>query len=150
VQPEVELIDVSPSVLASVTARVPRASLTATIPKLLDPVWAFIRTPPAKQFGSNVLIYHAAGPREVLLEAGVEVSEQFEPTAEISCSRTPSGPAAHVVHMGPYSQLGRAHDALIAYSGAHGLGPGVHWEVYGDWFEDESQLRTDVDRQIPS
>jgi effector-binding domain-containing protein len=50
-----------------------------------------------------------------------------------------------VAHIGSYSRLGAAHDAIVKYCEANGRKmTGVNWEVYGHWTDDESKLRTDV------
>jgi effector-binding domain-containing protein len=143
-----EILDVPATVLASVTQRVPRAELSRRVPELLGRVWAFLKTAPLQKAGHNVCIYRHPASDSIELEAGVQVSTPFEPGGDIACSRTPAGRAAHVVHIGPYHELGKAHDALIAFCEAQGCPAGVHWEVYGDWQEDPSQLRTDVYRTI--
>jgi effector-binding domain-containing protein len=143
-----ELLDVPATLLASVTQRVPRAELSRWAPELLGRVWAFLKTAPLQQAGHNVCIYRKPTSDSIELEAGVQVSTTFEAQGGVACSRTPAGGAAHIVHIGPYHELGKAHDALSAFCAAQGFPVGVHWEVYGDWEEDPSKLRTDVYRTI--
>lgn len=143
-----EIIDTPATILASVTRRVPRAQLARWVPEILGQVWAFLKTASLQKAGHNVCIYRHPGPDSIELEAGVQVSSEFQSQGGVVCSRTPSGRAAHVVHIGPYHELGRAHDALVQFCEALGCPAGVHWEVYGDWNEDPSQLRTDVYRTI--
>jgi effector-binding domain-containing protein len=142
------IVEMPPTILASVTGRVARAELPRRVPEMLGEVWAFLKTAPVKAAGHNVCIYRRPDATGIELEAGVQVSGEFESQPRVVCSRTPSGRAAHVVHLGPYHQLGRAHDALIAYCDAQGFPVGAHWEVYGDWEEDPQKLRTDVYRAI--
>jgi effector-binding domain-containing protein len=73
------------------------------------------------------------------------VTAPFEDTSTVYCSSLPASRAAHAIHYGPYSQLGRAHAALREWCVDRGLSiTGVNWEVYGDWNDDPSLLRTDV------
>jgi effector-binding domain-containing protein len=143
-----EILDVSATILASVTRRVPRAELSRWAPELLGLVWTFLKTAPLQKAGHNVCVYRKPTGDSIEIEAGVQVSSTFEAQGDIACSRTPAGRAAHVVHIGPYRELGKAHDALIAFCEAQGCPAGVHWEVYGDWEEDPSKLRTDVYRTM--
>jgi effector-binding domain-containing protein len=49
------------------------------------------------------------------------------------------------VHVGPYHQLGDASSALHEFCKTHDHPiAGPTWEVYGDWNDDPSKLRTDV------
>jgi effector-binding domain-containing protein len=143
-----EVIEITATILASVTRRVPRSELSRHVPDLLGKVWAFLKTAPLQKAGHNVCIYRHGNSDSIELEAGVQVASEFQSQGTVVCSRTPSGRAAHVVHIGPYHELGKAHDALIQFCEALGCPVGVHWEVYGDWNDDPSQLRTDVYRTI--
>jgi effector-binding domain-containing protein len=143
-----EIVELPATLLASVTRRVAWADLARRVPEVLGEVWAFLKEAPVRPAGHNVCIYHRPSRDAVELEAGVQVSGEFERAGDVVCSRTPAGRAAHVVHLGPYAELGKAHDALVAYCQAHGFPPGVHWEVYGDWEEDPANLRTDVYRAL--
>ena len=52
---------------------------------------------------------------------------------------------ASTVHVGPYSGLGAAHDAVIRWCQDHRrTRAGVWWEVYGDWHEDPAELETEI------
>ena len=93
--------------------------------------------------GQNVVVYFGGAPLRVA--AGVEVPEGFSPTEAVQPVSTPSGEVATVAHWGDYSELRRAYDALERWCSNNGRAPaGVSWELYGDWHEDSSQLRTDV------
>ncbi|MCA9052417.1 MAG: hypothetical protein KDA75_01205, partial [Planctomycetaceae bacterium] len=52
---------------------------------------------------------------------------------------------ARAVHMGLYAELHRAYSKLDAWCSQHALRvQGESWEIYGDWTDDPSALRTDV------
>lgn len=75
----------------------------------------------------------------------MEVASPFDGVEGVLCSSTPSGEVASTTHVGPYSALGGAHDAILGWCDEHHLTrAGVFWEVYGDWHEDPAHLRTDV------
>ena len=128
--------------LAAVRIESRREDLSVNIPKALDPVWKFLRARPELKPGLNVVVY-LAGPRK--MEVGVQVAGAFEPAEGIVCTHSPAGLAAHGVHIGPYSELGKTYDALhawIADNNFRMMGP--FWEVYGHWNDDPQQLRTDI------
>jgi effector-binding domain-containing protein len=48
-------------------------------------------------------------------------------------------------NVGPYAQLGESHAAIAAWSRQNGHRlTGICWEIYGDWSDDPSKLRTDL------
>src|SRR5262249_6801133 len=105
-----------------------------------------------KQAGHNIVLYLDEGDEALIrtaagvpIEVGVQVNEEFTSDGPVVCSFTPAGLAAAVVHHGPYHNLSPAHATLgrwCADSGRPVAGP--NWEIYGDWTDDVSQLRTDV------
>lgn len=131
--------------IASIDVHATPEELDALIPGLLDEVWAHLKGVGLDRPAHNVVIYY---DEEVHLEAGIEVPpdhEGFEGQERIAVSATPAGLAARTVHVGPYEQLGEAHAALrrwCADKGYHTVGP--VWEVYGNWNDDTSKLRTEV------
>jgi effector-binding domain-containing protein len=75
----------------------------------------------------------------------VQIVQRFEPTEVVVCATVPGGAIATTAHFGPYDRLGAAHDAVQAWCKREGRAlTGVSWEIYGDWTDDPSQLRTDV------
>jgi effector-binding domain-containing protein len=144
----VEIVDMQPTILACVSERVAWGDLPKAIPRLLGEVGEFFKTAPVRPAGQNVVVYHDPGAEGARLEAGVQVSGEFPRGSRVVCARTPAGRAAHAIHIGPYHELGKCHDAVMEFCKGRGFGPGVHWEVYGDWNEDPDVLRTDVYRLI--
>ncbi|MEQ8789111.1 MAG: GyrI-like domain-containing protein [Pirellulaceae bacterium] len=83
--------------------------------------------------------YHMMGESVFRIEAGVPVAEPLaelpaEPDVggeEIQASSLPGGRAATTTHVGPYEQLGEAHDALYQWAAEnHETASGGSWEVY--------------------
>ena len=94
--------------------------------------------------GHNVAIYWETA-NGGSIEVGIQVTRTFEETDLVVCSSTPGGRVARTAHYGPYDQLGAAHDAVMAWCRARGHETTLPcWEIYGDWTDDPSQLRTDV------
>lgn len=103
----------------------------------------------AHQRGHNVFVYWPGPDGQVTLGVGFQVGEPFDPIGappdQIVCERIPGGEAGRVVHVGPYAELKRAWDPLLADLRAAGLPTsGVQWELYGDHHDDPAHLRTEV------
>jgi effector-binding domain-containing protein len=112
---------------------------------ILDRVYAAVRSGSIIQSGHNVFLYRDGSRDAVTVEVGVEVASAFDGVDGVVHSTTPPGEAVSTVHIGPYSALGRAYDTIVDWCEEHGLDRAdVWWEVYGDWHEDVSQLRTEV------
>jgi len=143
--PRVELVEVTSTTIVSVHRRARWSELSRVVPELLGEVWAAMKTAPLTKAGHNVAIYRDPNATDVEVECGIQVAGAVADAAgRVRRSETPSGTAAHVIHYGPYAELGKAYEAMKAFSKEHRLIEGVHWEVYGDWDDDPAKLRTDV------
>jgi effector-binding domain-containing protein len=134
------------SVPVAVIRRQANASqLSRIVPECCGLVWNEVRAQQAKA-GRNVAIYWDGSIR---LEVGVELNGPFTERGGIVLSATPAGAVASATHLGPYSGLGAAHEAVHQWCKAnnHRLA-GPSWEIYGhwqsEWNVDPSQIRTDV------
>jgi effector-binding domain-containing protein len=136
--------------LAAVQATVTHQTLGITIRQILasNKVYTSIKQANIKKFGHNVIVYKTDQQKagEFVLEVGVQVATPFESDGgEVICSSTPSGKAITTTHIGPYDQLGKAHDAIMEWAKANNCAiTGRNWEVYGDWEADPNQLTTQV------
>ena len=102
---------------------------------LLDDVWAFLRSRPGlRTEGHNVMVYrNGVSGVEVAVEVGVQVTQSFETAGRVVPSTLPAGEAAATVHTGTPSEIGQAHDAVVAWCSAQRRElTGVRWEIYGD------------------
>ncbi|TMG41375.1 MAG: AraC family transcriptional regulator [Chloroflexi bacterium] len=102
---------------------------------LLDDVWAFLRSRPGlRTEGHNVMVYrNGVSGVEVAVEVGVQVTQSFETAGRVVPSTLPAGEAAATVHTGAPSEIGEAHDAVVAWCSAQRRElTGVRWEIYGD------------------
>jgi effector-binding domain-containing protein len=53
--------------------------------------------------------------------------------------------AVTTVHIGPYEELRTSHHAVVEWSRRNGHQlTGTCWEIYGDWNDDPTRLRTDI------
>jgi effector-binding domain-containing protein len=109
-------------------------------PRLLDEVWAAVRSSDAVSPGRNVMLYRDGVPN---VEVGVEVGVPFETIGRVFASTLPAGRVAAT--RGRVEEIGAAHEAVIAWCGARGLErTGVRWEVYDHQREDTAELGFDV------
>lgn len=133
-------------VAIAIQRRVIRPSgLGRAIQEACGAVWEELRAQGIRG-GRNVALYL---DHLVTLEAGVELAEPFSERSGITRSATPDGLVAVVVHFGPYSTLGVAHDLVHTWARTSGyrlLGP--RWETYGhwqpDWNADPTKIETEV------
>ncbi|NNC92063.1 MAG: AraC family transcriptional regulator [Acidimicrobiia bacterium] len=72
-----------------------------------------------------------SGYREFEIEAGLPVFMAVSGHGEVEASLLPGGPAAVMVHTGPYERMEPAYDAMSTWMQEHGVHPeGAAWEVY--------------------
>ena len=131
--------------IAAARQRTTFAAISREIGALLAGPWAFVRAQPGLwTTGHNVAIYWSTADGGSI-EVGVQVVRRFQETDLVVCSATPGGTVARTAHYGPYDRLRAAHEAVMAWCRAHDHETRLpFWEIYGDWTDDPSQLRTDV------
>jgi effector-binding domain-containing protein len=131
--------------LAVVRRHAAQAELAALVPECCGIVWQAVKAQKAAA-GRHVAIYWDAS---IHLEVGVELLGPFDDDGEVVRSATPAGTVASITHLGPYGELGSAHDAIRRWCETHGHRlAGPSWEIYGhwrpEWDADPSAIRTDV------
>jgi effector-binding domain-containing protein len=102
---------------------------------LLDDVWAFLGSKSdLRGEGHNIMLYrNSLSDADVAVEVGVQVTKSFEAAGRVVPSTLPAGEAAVTVHQGTPSEIGAAHDAVVAWCSAQSRRlTGVRWEIYGD------------------
>jgi effector-binding domain-containing protein len=131
--------------LAVIRRQASPSELSRVVPDCCGLVWNAVRSQQAKA-GRNVAVYWDGTIR---LEVGVELLGPFTEHGEVVLSATPTGAVASATHIGAYSGLGAAHEAVRQWcrTNNHSLA-GPNWEIYGhwqpEWNTDPSQIRTDV------
>jgi effector-binding domain-containing protein len=142
---QVQVISVLATPLLAVRRRALKSQLSKVVPDGCGVVWNFIRANNVMPRGRNVAVYRGTGTSELDVEIGVEVGPGAVGGGEVALSATPSGEAATVAHIGPYSLLMNANDAIKSWCAANNRQiAGPSWEVYGHWTDDVEKLRTDV------
>jgi effector-binding domain-containing protein len=126
---EVVRIDAEPRPTAVLAAETTWPEYPTLWKRILDEVHANVTWHGTGHKGRNVMLYLDDVPH---VEVGVELDQPVELHGRIVRSALPAGPVATTRHVGPYSRLGDAHDAVIRWSEAQGLTlAGPRWEVYG-------------------
>ncbi|HUA62931.1 MAG TPA: GyrI-like domain-containing protein [Verrucomicrobiae bacterium] len=139
------MIDARPRPLAVVRVTTVLANWPREFVEHLNKVYTAIKGGRVRLHGQNVMVYHPRHDGQVDIECGVETDGPFDAAGDVVYSQTPAGRAVTVVHIGPYSLLGKSHGAIAEWSRAHGhMLDGTCWEIYGDWEEDPARLRTDI------
>jgi effector-binding domain-containing protein len=137
--------------IAAVRGRANEQNVGERIRELFDQLYAFVANA-GMQTGHNVVIYNNLADRNLFrtaegvpLEVGVHVSAPFPARENVICSATPEGGVATCLHIGRYDRLSETHRAIQMWARANGYTfAGPCWEVYGDWCDDSTQLRTEV------
>ncbi len=75
--------------------------------------------------------YHRLDEDRFTIEAGFPVAAAIDRDGDVRPSSLPGGPAAVIVHVGPYEQMVLTYDALVAWIKRHDGEPaGEAWEIY--------------------
>ena len=132
--------------IAVVHRRATRAKVGSVVQEACGLVWSVLRSQHVEGLGRHVAIYWDG---QVNLDVGVELGGPFAGHGEVVGSELPNGLTATTAHLGPYGQLGDAHQEVQQWCAANGHKlAGPSWEIYGHWQElwnsDPMQIRTDV------
>jgi effector-binding domain-containing protein len=144
-----EIVRVEPRPTAVVAETTTWEEFRTLWPRLLDEVYAYVRGNPDLAIDNdgaprwqNVMLYKDDTPS---VEVGVLASRPFETHGRVVASALPGGDAAMGTHRGDYAQLGRTHDAILAFAAAQGRrAAGPRWEVYGHPGDDPSGIEIEI------
>jgi effector-binding domain-containing protein len=145
----VTLETVTPQPIAAVRVRSAIKDIPNAWKPALDQVWAYLRAHEDvwPKGGRNFFLYHHPTHRDqpMDIDFGVEVAKRFEDGGPVRYVETPAGQTARTLHVGPYTGLPAAHNAVHTWCAQNGKAIGAQsWEVYGDWNEDASKLQTEI------
>jgi effector-binding domain-containing protein len=143
---DVRLEQLGSQPLAVVRRRASSGELAKVVPEACGLVWGVVRAQQIPGAGRQVAVYRDG---EINLEVGVELQAPFPGRGEVVGSVTPAGTVATTTHLGPYTRLHEAHQAIRRWCADHGHEPaGPNWEIYGHWTDecdtDPAKIRTDV------
>lgn len=139
---------VSAQPLAAARDRVAARDIPGRFKHSLDKVWQYLGAHPGlRSDGHNVFLYRHDMDSDgaMTIDFGVQVTREFEADGDVRCVMTPEGEVASTVHVGPYSGMKGAHEAVHAWIATNGrrMG-GWSWEIYGDWNDDPQKLETQI------
>jgi effector-binding domain-containing protein len=141
----VSLRHATPRTIAAVHARLTPSGVRLEFKRYLDQVYA-ARASGMQLDGQNIFIYRDVvdQPGYLDVDFGVGITAPFVPVGDVRPIELPVGEVATTTHRGAYTELGAAHDAVLAWCQSHSRPPaGLRWEVYGHWTEGELP-RTDI------
>ena len=76
-------------------------------------------------------IYYNMDMQDLDIEFGVPLSQSLNGKDQIQASETPGGKSASCIHIGPYSEVEAAYNALFKWIKDNGYEPaGVAYEIY--------------------
>ena len=144
----VQLQRFDPVPVAVIRRNARHGELSRVVPECCGLVWNALRAQGVRG-GRHVAIYRDGGDSGIQLEVGAEVPVPFTEDGTVVRSVTPGGLVAWTTHLGPYGELGAAHDAVGEWCKRNNHATaGPNWEIYGHWKQEwdsnPSQIRTDV------
>jgi effector-binding domain-containing protein len=138
----VSVVHVQPQPTAVIAAVTTWQELPVLWPQLSGEVWDCLRANGITRGCRNVMLYVDGRPS---VEVGVLLDQPCTLTGRVTRSTLPGGTVATTVHRGPFTELGSAHGAVLAWCSAHGLmHTGTRWEVYGPHADDASEQWTEI------
>jgi effector-binding domain-containing protein len=108
---------------------------------------AFLKENGRLRPGHNLFLDHHAERRNeaMNIDFGVQVARPFEGEGNVQCVETPAGEVARTVHVGPYDQLGNAHNAIHAWCATNNRKIArASWEIHGEWHNHPALLETTI------
>jgi effector-binding domain-containing protein len=149
---DIEIKDVAAQPMLAVRTRTRPAELPRVFRELINEVWRYGErigvTPSGPSFG----IFHEYGEEAVEVEAGFPVPAGTEGEGRVRAGEFPGGKVATTRHIGPYTKLGDAHQAMDEWIHAQGHDHGqppreIYWTGPGD-DPDSSKWQTEVQYPI--
>ena len=79
-----------------------RHELVAAFAQIYPAVWDALQEQGPPELGEVVAVYHSIGDDELVLSAGMEVAEDFDPVEPLACLELGGCEAGVIDHAGPY------------------------------------------------
>ena len=139
------IVQPPPVTLAVTEAFVRKSEIAERITGLFDIVYTWLPSDSNKQIGNNYVLYDQFSQDGMRLRVGFPVAERFQDTPQVKCLQFEGGRAVQTQHIGAYKSLIITHQKIHDWCAEQSLEEsGLSWEVYGDWHNDETILKTDV------
>ncbi len=127
----VDIITLEEQPTLTIRFKVAPAQVAAKLAEVLPAVGMYTAEAGIQPSGQPFSRYHEVDADMLDIEAGMPVSGPATGKGEIQARTLPGGRIAMTWHVGPYDQLGSAHEALTQWVTDNNHTPaGAPWEVY--------------------
>jgi effector-binding domain-containing protein len=108
---------------------------------LMDAMWKEVKSKEIKNKGINYWVYE----KGEMLFTGVELEEPIPADSKLELKKISLAKYARWKHIGPYTQLKQAYDAMHAELAKRNIDFYFPFlEIYGHWTPDENKLETEI------
>jgi len=128
---EITVKEPDPQPMVSVRANCMVAEIGPSLAEILPEVFSYLDKLGVKPSGPPFTRYHSYDGTNCEIESGFPVAEPQPSEGRITAGELPGGELVSTIHVGPYEDLPKAHDALdewIKENGKKSRGP--QWESY--------------------
>lgn len=140
---DIHIIDLAPLSGAGIEVTCPRSQLIPAIQQTFDRLYKPDALTPGH--GHNFILYHAWSPSDLRMTIGVLDRSPGGADPDVKDAHVPGGRTITATHWGDYGQMKATYDLMHAEVKAKGLKlTPLSLEIYGDWSEDSSKVRTDI------
>jgi DNA-binding transcriptional MerR regulator len=136
VMPNYDVIvkDLPPVLVAAKRVTVPtNDQVPQILGRAFDDAYALVKRTGAKEAGPCLAIWHqpAAVLANEVVEAAVQIDRTVKAAAGVEVYELTGGPAAAVIHTGPFPEMVHAHAVLLSWMDDNGYEPaGTYREIY--------------------
>jgi effector-binding domain-containing protein len=145
---DIEVKELPKTVGVSIRETTATDGLGPAMRQLYPVVWTFLEKRGLEAAGPRFAVYHQYSEEEADFEAGYPVSEPVVGEGRVQATELPATRAVVTVHVGPYTTIGQAHDALHEWMHGQGYEHGAAvreiYEIGPGEDEDSTNWRTEV------
>ncbi len=134
---KIERKTIAPQVVAYGTGSGPATEIPKILGEVLPKAMQHVKSKDGELAGPPFTHYLSMG-ETIELQAGVPLRGKISGSDSVEIGELPGGDVLTTVHVGPYDQLNKAYQALVAHVQKHDLTPGdTIWEYY--WTDPEAE-----------
>ena len=140
-----EVVTIESVLLALTEAELSRSEVSGRIRGMFDITYSWLRTADVRQVGHNYALYDECTDHTLRVRVGFPVAGPFRETDLVKGIELAPGRVARATHIGPYGLLHLTYRVLTDWCLRERLPlSSESWEIYGDWSDDPSKLKTDL------
>ena len=113
--------ELRPQPIISVRKQVEQEQLPSFVGSAFQELYAHLGRHGVPPRGEPFVVYHAFGPDSIDAEACLPVPTVVRGTEDIAYCELPAVTVVQTLHVGPYSELGQAYQALTEWLNDHGF-----------------------------